>query len=83
MAVGRDKSTISREISRNTGGRGYRFTQADEKAKARRSDASKAPQKLTEEMQSTIRGKLLADWSPDQISGRLKLVGKAISHETI
>ena len=55
LAVGRDKSTISREISRNTGGRGYRFKQADEKAKARRSEVSKAPKKLTEEMQSTIR----------------------------
>lgn len=83
LAVGRDKSTISRELSRNTGGRGYRFKQADEKAKTRRSNASKAPQKLTEEMQDTIREKLLEDWSPDQISGRLKLEGKAISHETI
>ena len=83
LAVGRDKSTISREISRNTGGRGYRFKQADEKAKARRSNASKAPKKLTGEMQSTIREKLLEDWSPEQISGRLKLEGKAISHETI
>ena len=83
LAVGRDKSTISREISRNTGERGYRFKQADEKAKARRSDASKAAKKLTEEMKSTIREKLLEDWSPDQISGRLKLEGKAISHETI
>lgn len=83
LAVGRDKSTISREISRNTGGRGYRFKQADGKAKARRSDASQAPKKLTRELQSTIREKLLEDWSPDQISGRLKLEGKAISHETI
>ncbi|KTD04007.1 integrase catalytic subunit [Legionella geestiana] len=83
LAVGRDKSTISREISRNTGGQGYRYKQSDEKAKARRSDASQAPKKLTKEMQSTIREKLLEDWSPDQISGRLKLEGKAISHETI
>ena len=81
--VGRDKSTISREIARNTGKRGYRFKQADEKAKTRRSEASRAPKKLTEEMQDAIREKLLEDWSPDQISGRLKLEGKAISHETI
>ena len=83
LAVGRDKSTISREISRNTGERGYRFKQADEKAKKRRSEASKAAKKLTEEMQSRIREKLIEGWSPDQISGRLKLEGKAISHETI
>ena len=50
LAVGRDKSTISREISRNTGERGYRFKQADEKAKKRRSEASKAAKKLTEEI---------------------------------
>lgn len=83
LAVDRDKSTISREILRNTGGRGYRFKQADEKAKTRRSNASKALKKLTEDMQDTIREKLLEDWSPDQISGRLKLEGKVISHETI
>jgi IS30 family transposase len=83
LAVDRDKSTISREISRNTGGRGYRFKQADDKAKTRRSDASKVPQKLTEDMQDTIREKLLEDWSPEQLSGRLKLEGKSISHETI
>jgi IS30 family transposase len=83
LIVGRDKSTISREITRNTGGRGYRFKQADEKSRARRSDASRAPKKLTEDMQDTIRARLLEDWSPEQISGRLKLEGKAISHETI
>ena len=83
LAVERDKSTISREISRNTGSRGYRFKQADEKAKTRRSAASKASKKLTEDMQFTIREKLHEDWSPDQISGRLKLEGKAISLETI
>lgn len=83
LAVGRDKSTIGREISRNTGGRGYPFKQADEKAKARRSDASKTSKKLTEQMQRIIREKLVEGWSTDQISGRLKLEGKAISHETI
>lgn len=62
-AVGRDKSTISREISRNTGVRGYRFKQADEKAKSHRSEASKNPKKLTKEMQKSIREKLLEDRS--------------------
>ena len=39
LSVGRGKATISREISRSTGERGYRFKQADEKANARRSEA--------------------------------------------
>ena len=82
-SVGRHKSTISREILRNKGKRGYRFKQAHEKAEARRARASRTPSKLTESMQNVIKGKLLQDWSPEQISGRLKREGKAISHETI
>ena len=39
-------STVSRELSRNKGKRGYRFHQADEKAQRRRSIASQAPKKL-------------------------------------
>jgi transposase, IS30 family len=39
-ALGRAKSTISAELSRNTGGRGYRPHQARELSLARRSLAS-------------------------------------------
>ena len=42
--VERDVSTISREINRNTGGRGYRYKQADAKAVERRANASRATQ---------------------------------------
>ena len=83
VSVGKDVSSISREISRNTGGRGYRFNQADNKAIERRSEASHAPKKLRDELKEIIRERLLEDWSPEQISGRLKLEDKAISHETI
>ena len=44
--VERDVSTISREIKRNTCGRGYRYKQADAKAIERREKASRTPQKL-------------------------------------
>lgn len=82
--VDRHVSTISREIKRNTGGRGYRFKQADEKAVERRKNASGAPKKLTPELIAVIEEKILEDWSPDQISGRLKEENIAsISHETI
>lgn len=33
--LGKHKSTTGREISRNSGGRGYRYKQADKFAKAR------------------------------------------------
>ena len=76
-------STISREIKRNKGGRGYRYKQADAKAVERRSNASGTPKKLTPALVAIIEEKLLQDWSPEQISGRLKLDGNRISHEAI
>ena len=82
--VGRHVSTISREISRNKGGRGYRYNQANEKALERRAKASRTPQKLTPTLVTIIEEKLLKKWSPDQISGRLKEKDIAsISHEAI
>jgi len=81
--VDRDVSTISREINRNTGGRGYRYKQADEKATKRRAAASHAPKKLTPALIQTIEKHLLEDWSPEQIAGRLKLEKIFISHESI
>ena len=41
--IGVDPSTISRELVRNTGARGYRFKQAHEKASRRRKEASDKP----------------------------------------
>ena len=76
--LGVDPSTISRELSRNTGGRGYRFKQADEKASLRRHQASAAPRKMTPEVVAVIEEKLTQEqWSPEQISGRLAQEGVA------
>lgn len=76
-------SSISREISRNTGLRGYRINQADARSNERRSNASRTPKKLTDELKVEIDSKLLEEWSPEQISGRFKLDGNSISHESI
>jgi IS30 family transposase len=82
--VGRHVSTISREIQRNTGGRGYRYKQADAKAMERRANASGKPKKLTPEVVVIIKDRLLQDWSPEQTSGRLNDEGIiSISHESI
>jgi IS30 family transposase len=48
--VDKNVSTISREITRNTGKRGYRFNQADNTACERRTKASKVAKKLTDEL---------------------------------
>lgn len=84
VIVGRDASTISREIKSNTGGKGYRYKQADAKAIERRANASRTPKKLTAALVTIIVEKLHEQWSPEQISGRLKAEGIAsVSHETI
>jgi IS30 family transposase len=83
--IGVDPSTISRELVRNTGARGYRFKQAHEKASERRKEASDKPRKMTPDLVALVEAKLTQEqWSPDQISGRLAKDGVAfISHERI
>jgi len=83
IEIGVDKSTISRELKRNSGDRGYRFEQANEKAMQRRKEAKKAI-KMTPSLISFIEELIIDDWSPEQISGRL-LDEQAIliSHERI
>ncbi len=82
-AVGTSQSSISRELSRNKGGRGYRHNQAQRKAEARRQAAAKAI-KMTDVMVSLIEPLLREEWSPEQVSGWLSEIhGIALSHERI
>ena len=81
--LGRNKTTVYREIERNTGGRGYRPKQADELASERQKLKPKAI-KMTASLIARIEDKIRLDWSPEQISGRLLNEEKiSISHETI
>ena len=76
--IGVHRSTITKELKRNTGGKGYRYLQAQEKASARRAAASGAPRKMKRGLVREIEEKLTQDqWSPDQISGWLKRQGRA------
>lgn len=82
-SVGVSQSTVSRELRRNTGERGYRYKQAQEKSAQRRKEASKAT-KMTPVMIATIESKLRIEWSPEQISGwMLEEQAMLISHESI
>jgi len=82
--VGVHPSTISRELRRNSDEiRGYdaEFAQVQaikrERQKAKRNS-------LTKQIEKYIRSKLKQDWSPEQISGRMKLdIGVSVVHETI
>lgn len=80
--VGCHKSTISRELRRNSGRKGYRPHQADELAYDRQCEAYRS--RITWETWQEIERLLRQDWSPEQIAGRLKLENKAtVSHECI
>ena len=68
--LGVDKSTISRELGRNRGQRGYRPKQAHAKAMDRRTQ--KAHTTISPERWQQIGERLQMDWSPEQISGWLK-----------
>ncbi len=74
-------STISRELKRNKGARGYRPKQAHKKAIARRQ--GKFPRRVSAEVWNLVKTKLKEDWSPEQVSGALKERQIFISHERI
>jgi IS30 family transposase len=83
--IGRHRSTISREIRRNAARHdgGYRAHGAIERTRARRS-ISRCNQHFSKQDLALVERKLREDWSPEQISGRLRDNGQlSISHETI
>lgn len=82
-SLGRSESSIYRELKRNAGERGYRHKQAHKKASLRHLEKPKAI-KMTDEIKNIINGLIRDDWSPEQISGRLKMDGTvSLHHETI
>lgn len=81
--IGVSQSSVSRELSRNVGLRGYRHNQAHQKAEQRRRATAK-PHKMSAELIDEIEDKLYVKWSPEQISGWLLInQGIEISHESI
>lgn len=76
------RSTIYREISRNSFNEKYKprahFLYLNRRKNSRRRTV------LTGQTKAMISEKVILDWSPEQISGRLKLTGElTISHETV
>ena len=79
--IGVHKSSVSRELKRNPGNRGYRPQQAHELALGRR---LKSTSRITATVWAVVEKLLRQDWSLEQISGRLKREqGIRISHEWI
>ena len=81
-------STVSREVARHGGRPQYRATEADQQAW----DSALRPKRcllaMHVKLQEIVAGKLILDWSPEQITGWLKSQypkdeNMHVSHETI
>jgi len=87
LAIGRDKSTISRELKRNSAPAYKRYTPCRAQARSceRKSRANQHQRLKNDQIRLYVREKLAEDWSPELIAGRLKmdLPGCSISHEAI
>lgn len=80
--LGRHKSTITREVKRNTGKRGYRPKQAHRLAGERQKNCINY--RIPKENWDNVKTLIKEDWSPEQISLWLKEQRDiSISHESI
>jgi IS30 family transposase len=81
--IGVHKATVSREVRRNRGGRGYRPKQAQELTTARKLAASTP--RIAAQTWRLVESRLRDEqWSPEQISGWLRRkLQPSVSHERI
>jgi IS30 family transposase len=80
--LGRAASSISRELLRNTGGRGYRPQQAHAQAQAQARRTG--PRRFTETVRADAEARLKAGWTPEMIGERARLEGRPwVCKETI
>jgi IS30 family transposase len=81
--LNRSRSTITRELKRNAGNKGYKPAKAHDRARTRQSTRRNARQ-FDAQHWSQVHRYLRLQLSPEQVSGRLKLEGGLrISHECI
>jgi len=81
--IGRDPATVSRELRRNLGQRGYRAAQADRMAQ-KRALASRRRHRISVRQWRAVGSLIRQEWSPAQIADRAEYEETlAISHEVI
>ena len=83
QAIGFSQSTISKELSRNRGKRGYRNKQADGFATKRKVNKKSRHKIVVGEIKRQVDAQLQLKHSPGQISKSLLKLELKISHETI
>jgi IS30 family transposase len=85
LRIGRDKSVVSRELSRNCDKRSGKYSAdlAEKKCRKRHIEKKKRLS-FTPDIQNKVEELLRTDYSPEQIVGNLKKLGvKCVSHERI
>ncbi len=86
-ALGRNKSTISRELARNSAPVRQRYTPCRAHARAceRRTSANTHERLKNDFIRQYVKDGLEKGWSPEQISGRVRIdhPGNFINHEAI
>ena len=81
--IGFGQPTVSKELSRNKGKKGYRSKQAQDLARARQKLKKTRPKVITGEVREQVEARLLLKHSPDQISEKMALQKMFVSHESI
>ena len=85
--IGRSHTTVSEEIKLNSGQLGYSAERAQYYHEQRQlNKGNKKKLDTNEKLRKYVMDRLREDWSPEEISGRLKLTGMNIGyvcHETI
>jgi IS30 family transposase len=86
--LARSPSTVSREVARHGGRAGYRANHADYEASLSALRPKPCRLALNGRLRKVVASKLALEWSPEQISGWLKIrypgdENMQISHETI
>jgi len=81
-------STVSREVARHGGRPEYRASDADQKARESALRPKRCLLATHSKLQKIVASKLMLEWSPEQISGWLKMEypedeSMRVSHETI
>jgi IS30 family transposase len=83
QAICFSQATVSKELSRNCGKRGYRPKQANDFAVSRATQKRSRPKVITGVIQVEVDARMLCKHSPDQMSGKLASNDMQVSHETI
>lgn len=88
QVLGRPASTVSREVARNGGRTRYRAAGAEERAWEQAHRPKPCVLARDQQLRHLVAGKLVCDWSPEQIAGWLARTGRReqgryVSPETI